>query len=236
MESDEEENDPFQSMDCNLFEERKTTSRPRAVHRDWGIPTFNDQIDRGILSFTLTKLQDPSKSITIVLEHRKHSTGSDLWDSALVLAHNLEGLVHSMEGKTVLELGSGTGAVGLYCSRCLGAKHVVLTDLPENLELLQRNRDANGIPETLVSIAPLDWMSEDLPDAVLSGVDLIVGSDLCKFLGEITISNHDPFLSIPRPRSPAIRSIPSRATFQDDRSLACLESYIESNLGLRRTI
>lgn len=209
MDSEEEENDPFQSLDCNLFEERKAAARPRAVRRNWGIPTFEDQIDRGILSFTLSKLQDPSKFITIALEHRKHSTGSDLWDSALVLAHNLEALVPSLEGKTILELGSGTGAVGLYCSRCLGAKHVVLTDLPENLELLERNRIANGISETLVSIAPLDWMSEDFPDAALSGIDLIVGSDLCKCQLDMSLSKLEPFLSIPRPRSPAIRSIPT---------------------------
>ena len=195
MDIQDEETDPFQGMDCNLFDDQNVGTsgrRSRAVRRDWGIPTFEDQIDRGICTFDLANLQDPSSYVTIALEHRKHSTGSDLWDSALVLTHNLESLVGAMTDMHVVELGSGTGAVGLYCSRCLNAKHVILTDLPENLELLQRNRSVNGISNAFVSIAPLDWTSDCLPDGLSSGADLVLGSDLCKSFRTILAREFPP--------------------------------------------
>jgi predicted O-methyltransferase YrrM len=177
---DEDKLNPFQCLGDNLFEDRKCKGTPRVARRNWGIPTFEDQIDRGIRTFILSNLHHPFQSITLYLEHRKHSTGSDLWDSALVLAHNLQYLVGSLKGKTVLELGSGTGAVGLYCSRCLDANHVTLTDLPDNLELLVQNRDINNISEEFVSIVSLDWESDDVPNEVKLGYDLIIGSDLRK--------------------------------------------------------
>jgi len=81
------------------------------------------------------------------------------------------------------ELGSDTGAVGLYCSKALGT-HVVLIDLAEILALLERNRAVWCVSEGDVKIAPLDWTDKALPpdaDCGGEGVDLILGSDLCTF-------------------------------------------------------
>eukprot|EP00955_Chlamydomonas_euryale_P115980 366390-Chlamydomonas_euryale.AAC.29 len=45
---------------------------------------------------------------------------------------------HSMAGKSVLEIGAGTGAVGLVAAG-LGAAPVVLTDLPHLLPFMEAN-------------------------------------------------------------------------------------------------
>lgn len=166
-------------------------NRPPA--RNWGLPSFKDQIDRRI---TYYDLKVPPHSIRLNLEFRKHSTGSDLWDSALVLANYLPLL--NLQGKRVVELGSGVGAVGLMCKR-FGAS-ITLTDLPENCDLIRRNALENGFnvlnmekPQSLdkddivsddatVRVCPIRWgtTSDHLPTHLIrqGGVDLILGSDL----------------------------------------------------------
>lgn len=80
--------------------------------------------------------------------------------------------------QTVLELGSGTGAVGLYCARCLHAKRVVLTDLVPNMALLERNRALNQLAST-VEIEPLDWTDRHgVARLQQYDYDWIFGSDL----------------------------------------------------------
>lgn len=187
----------------SLMEETTFSARrKRAGRRDWGIPTFHDQVDRGVNFFQLRKLDDgenptaedsktttTSSSITVHLEHRKHSTASDLWDSALVLVHNLSRVLDPLsQGRgfpreaSVIELGAGTGAVGLFCAKCLGAHRVVLTDLPGCLSLLERNKLTNGFNDCdQVTILGLDWTHEQLPPSLpKDGFDIILGSDLCK--------------------------------------------------------
>lgn len=169
------EDDPLSNISDDLFANDQTFSSTEALHRgcsnnitstssshahngggrrrrDW-LPSFHDQIDRGINKYTLTVLD---RSVTVQLEYRTNSTGSDLWDASLVLAHYLPTLSRPghddtnsdydcsfFRHKTVVELGSGVGAIGLLV-RKLGAEMVCMTDLPENLNLLRRNTELNG--------------------------------------------------------------------------------------------
>ncbi|KAG0713293.1 Protein-lysine methyltransferase METTL21D [Chionoecetes opilio] len=72
--------------------------------------------------------------------------GCVVWDAAIVLAKYLEvrekGKRKLLQGSSVVELGAGTGCVGLAAA-LLGASHVTLTDLPELLPLLEINRVQN---------------------------------------------------------------------------------------------
>ena len=52
--NDEDKLDPFQCLGDNLFEDREAEGTPQVVRRKWGIPTFEDQIDRGIRTFILS--------------------------------------------------------------------------------------------------------------------------------------------------------------------------------------
>ena len=183
-----------------------TIARKSVASRNWGIPTFSDQIDKNITAFTLERLDQPEDcsnemSVTVRLQHRLHSTGSDLWDAALVLAHALyqPSFVRAVTDQqystveewfstipNIIELGSGTGALGLFCAKCLGGKNgtnnvVTLTDLPGNLTLIQSNAQHNGIPNQTLAIIPLDWTQPILDCSPFQKCSLILGTDLCKF-------------------------------------------------------
>ena len=64
-----------------------------------------------------------------------------VWPAGVVLARALQHPavpIVALEGKRVLELGSGCGVAGLVAS-VMGAAHVSLTDLPAVLPVLTRN-------------------------------------------------------------------------------------------------
>uniref|UniRef100_A0A7S0P174 Calmodulin-lysine N-methyltransferase n=1 Tax=Calcidiscus leptoporus TaxID=127549 RepID=A0A7S0P174_9EUKA len=92
-------------------------------------------------------------------------TGGWLWPSACVLCTWLRSnAADAVAGRTVLELGCGTGAVGLYAA-ALSARRVMLTDANVAvLELARANVEGNRalLPEdTQVSVASLRWGEED---------------------------------------------------------------------------
>ncbi|XP_057955307.1 uncharacterized protein LOC131149141 [Malania oleifera] len=103
--------------------------------------------------------------------HRSDPSGSPL--SAALLANRSR--------LRVLELGSGTGLVGIAAAAILGAA-VTLTDLPHVLPNLQFNADANAESLTLhggaVDVAPLRWGEESDAEAVGREFDLILCSDV----------------------------------------------------------
>ena len=120
----------------------------------------------------------PEECLDITL-HEPALTGDDLgnktWCSSFLLAKRLAVLQHTLPrlppDSIVLELGSGTGLVGMAAAGIL-AKHVIMTDLPEIVPNLERNANANAPTLSAhggrCSAAVLDWTQ---PDAfVLEGV------------------------------------------------------------------
>ncbi|XP_078178086.1 uncharacterized protein LOC144572398 [Carex rostrata] len=83
----------------------------------------------------------------------------------------------------ILELGSGTGLVGIAAAALLGA-HVTLTDLPNVLPNLQFNAELNSSIISsrcgLISVQQLRWGDEQDVTNVASteNFDLVVGSDV----------------------------------------------------------
>lgn len=108
------------------------------------------------------------------IEHRMATplaeVGLQVWGGALLMADLLLANKELVAGKTVLELGCGTGFVGIVASRFCGASKVILTDnVPEVLELASKNAAKNGlvVRSTRVSAAPsklvvkeLDWKDD----------------------------------------------------------------------------
>ncbi|KAL7282076.1 hypothetical protein ACG7TL_003545 [Trametes sanguinea] len=82
----------------------------------------------------------------------------------------------SLQGKNVLELGSGTGLVGLVAGK-LGAR-VWITDQAPLLAIMKQNVSLNGL-DSCVSVAELNWggpIPESLPKP-----DLILAADCVYF-------------------------------------------------------
>lgn len=135
--------------------------------------------------------------------------GGELWDGAIVLARWLQGKLAAPRANaaaTVLELGAGTGLVGLSAAVLCGAR-VLLTDRGQVFAVTQlnaeRNRPAVDAAGGSVECVELDWLvaaqfdesPDRLPDArprtgrpVLlpqhshaggaAGWDFVVGSDI----------------------------------------------------------
>lgn len=84
-----------------------------------------------------------------------------------------------LRGRSLLELGSGTGLVGIVAA-CLGG-HVHMTDTSEAISLLERNVKANShlLKATggSMSCGILDWQHPP-SSAVQRTVDIVLGSDL----------------------------------------------------------
>mmetsp|Transcript_25216 Transcript_25216/g.54876 ORF Transcript_25216/g.54876 Transcript_25216/m.54876 type:complete len:296 (-) Transcript_25216:193-1080(-) len=97
---------------------------------------------------------------------------STVWDSSIVMAKHIEKVAGAFKGKRCVELGAGCGLVGVVLAR-VGAE-VTLTDLRQNLPLLQEN--VSGYP---VDVQELTWGKpvEGLVKGT-GGFDVVVGCDL----------------------------------------------------------
>ncbi|RMZ76074.1 hypothetical protein DV737_g5028, partial [Chaetothyriales sp. CBS 132003] len=72
-------------------------------------------------------------------------TGNRTWEASLRLMHFLSAHPQLIRGRTVLELGAGSGLLSVYCAAVLGAKTVIATDIsPQILQACQDNIDLNA--------------------------------------------------------------------------------------------
>ena len=84
--------------------------------------------------------------------------GSVLWDCSRSFLAFLQSCKGDVLNKRIIEIGSGTGAVGLALAR-MGAKSVVITDKASQLPLMRRNLEHNQ-PECCASQCALcDWIA-----------------------------------------------------------------------------
>eukprot|EP01103_Thecamoeba_quadrilineata_P015278 TRINITY_DN4774_c0_g1_i1.p1 TRINITY_DN4774_c0_g1~~TRINITY_DN4774_c0_g1_i1.p1 ORF type:complete len:203 (+),score=33.81 TRINITY_DN4774_c0_g1_i1:3-611(+) len=103
--------------------------------------------------------------------------GGFVWDASLVLAKFFENVDEFpptfFKNKRVLELGSGTGLIGIILA-LLGAE-VIVTDLKPLLPLIEKNINAN-VSNSKIKVKELNW-GEDVSEFE-PPFDFIVGSDV----------------------------------------------------------
>lgn len=147
-------------VECEDSDDELARPAVKARRAQAWTPHFSEQIDHGQTHFEFASC---GKTTRVGLEYLRHGTGSSVWDSAVVLMSYFENQrvfpLGFWQGKRVLELGSGTGILGIHAAK-LGAARVVLSDLGEIVASLERNIALNAAdfpPGTEVCAVSLPW-------------------------------------------------------------------------------
>ncbi|KAM3857205.1 protein N-lysine methyltransferase METTL21A [Diretmus argenteus] len=116
-------------------------------------------------------------NLSLAQDWKKLGVAAVVWDAAVVMCMYLELGQVELKGKTVIELGAGTGLVGIVAA-LLGAT-VTITDREPALEFLAANVKAN-LPadrQGSVVVSELAW-GEGLERYPAGGFDLVLGADI----------------------------------------------------------
>ena len=125
-------------------------------HDDAGDGGDEDAMWRRIQRYVATQEEEENDNAADI--------GGEVWPAATAMCAWLANHTAEVQGSSVLELGAGTGACGLYAA-ALGATHVLLTDGGSAAlrELCDRNVAANAAlfaPGARVVTTPLRWGRE----------------------------------------------------------------------------
>ncbi|KAG0652946.1 Elongation factor methyltransferase 3 [Hyphodiscus hymeniophilus] len=147
---------------------------------------------KSFVRYSLSSLpsnSDDSPTVTL-LESRNlvaaaGTTGFRTWEAALHLGDYLCTHASLVDGKSILELGSGTGYVSVLCSKHLGASRVLSTDGSDDVvDSLSTNFYLNNLQdENTIEAKELKWghalLGSEHPQWNAGRqVDLVLGADL----------------------------------------------------------
>lgn len=169
-----------------------------------GVPSeFEAMKERAYVTFTCLSesrisqcggddgISDEEPTITL-LERRNlisgsRTTGNRTWEASLHLSsYLLTGPGHDIvRGKSILELGAGTGLLAILCTKYLGAKHVTATDGDESVvDHLKENLVLNGVEDGQSVTVRTLWWGEELKgtwieeECSLDPYDVVIGADI----------------------------------------------------------
>ncbi|XP_053774982.1 protein N-lysine methyltransferase METTL21A isoform X3 [Desmodus rotundus] len=116
-------------------------------------------------------------TVQIRQDWRQLGVAAVVWDAAVVLSTYLETGAVELRGRSAVELGAGTGLVGIVAA-LLGA-HVTITDRKVALEFLKSNVQANLPPhvQPRAVVKELTW-GQNLGSFSPGEFDLILGADI----------------------------------------------------------
>ncbi|KAG7448922.1 S-adenosyl-L-methionine-dependent methyltransferase [Guyanagaster necrorhizus] len=131
------------------------------------------------MRLTFTEGLSPSEEPLVVTLSVDASPGCGgiVWPAGQILSNYLVRTLRSfLQGKTVLELGSGTGLVGIVAAK-LGAK-VYVTDQAPLLDIMRRNVLRNNLASSC-TVSELNW-GEPTP-ADIPAPDVVLAADCVYF-------------------------------------------------------
>lgn len=113
-------------------------------------------------------------------------TGQLVWPGAVLMNNYLSNNTEILEGKSIIELGSGIGITGILCSKF--CHEIVLTDHnDEVLDIIKKNMELVSLSScensAILSAEKLEWGNcnqiREIIEKHSSGFDLILGADIC---------------------------------------------------------
>lgn len=118
--------------------------------------------------------------------------GGGLWPAATLLlnqfSHRRSFFKSRVDGQRVLELGAGTGLLGLGACCLFEPAELVLSDLESHVALLKRNAEGNhaltkkqhisSASETVIRVEAYDWGEAGAAARLGGPFDVILGGDL----------------------------------------------------------
>lgn len=117
-------------------------------------------------------MQNQSKGVEI--------SGQKIWCGSLTVADYVLEISHIVKDKVVIELGAGTGVLGMVCSR-LGCAMLVLTDNdPRSISHMKSDCKSNAVDAI---VCTLDWFSPDVSFLDSGGIN--VTHELCVVAGDV---------------------------------------------------
>ena len=162
--------------------------------------------------------------------------GGSTFLAALMLAKHMEfRLSKELLGAKVLELGAGTGTLGLTAA-ALGARHVITTDLDYCIPNLQKSIDVNRrvwLEHTRtprVEAATLDWFDFDIHN-LPKDLDFIIGAEL--IFDDVLLPPLEELmqsLTDVNPRAEMLMSFRDRGLVTEDEVVEALSPYFDMKL------
>ncbi|XP_003453226.1 protein N-lysine methyltransferase METTL21A [Oreochromis niloticus] len=118
-----------------------------------------------------------NRDLRLAQDWKKLGVAAVVWDAAVVMCMYLELGKVELKGKKAIELGAGTGLVGIVAA-LLGAR-VTITDREPALDFLSANVKANLPPDSQQSVvvSELTW-GEGLEQYPAGGFDVVLGADI----------------------------------------------------------
>lgn len=139
------------------------------------------EVKEGKMTFSVQISEDPN---AVNQSRHRFDPHLKIWPAASLLSSYLSHLAPFPTSSRVLELGSGTGAVGLHLSHLFTLERVTLTDLPCAMPALLQNISANTekgvctVTGTPVECRVLEWGCDPHSHP---NPDVIVCSDVVYF-------------------------------------------------------
>ncbi|PRP83196.1 methyltransferase-like protein 21D-like [Planoprotostelium fungivorum] len=99
--------------------------------------------------------------------------GATVWDASIVLIKYIQN--QNLQGKRILELGAGTGAVSIAAA--FSGAEVTATDRTNLLPLIQQNIDLNHVSQR-VKARVLEWGDTSALESLSPPFDLVLASDV----------------------------------------------------------